>query len=129
MHDLIIIGGGPAALSAAVYALGKQLNVLVIYEDLGGKAGTQQHLRGPSGVGAVAGADGGAGLPGRAGRFRPGDTAGPLPPSAAQCRGACRLSGESRAGTVQRRVLGRRTRRRASLAAGGGGFYRSGVSS
>jgi thioredoxin reductase len=28
MHDLIIIGGGPAALSAAVYALGKQLDVM-----------------------------------------------------------------------------------------------------
>ncbi len=24
MYDLIIIGGGPAALSAAIYALGKQ---------------------------------------------------------------------------------------------------------
>ncbi len=53
MHDLIIIGGGPAALSAAVYALGKHLNVLVIYENLGGKAGTQQHLRGQSGAGAT----------------------------------------------------------------------------
>lgn len=37
--------------------MGKQLNVLVIYEDLGGKAGTQQHLRVPSGVGAVPGAE------------------------------------------------------------------------
>ena len=53
MQDLIIIGGGPAALSAAVYALGKQLNVLVIYEKLGGKAGTQQHLRGQSGAAAT----------------------------------------------------------------------------
>jgi thioredoxin reductase len=50
MHDLIIIGGGPAALSAAVYALGKHLDTLVIYEKLGGKAGTQQHLRGQSGA-------------------------------------------------------------------------------
>ncbi|HEX9438958.1 MAG TPA: NAD(P)/FAD-dependent oxidoreductase, partial [Roseiflexaceae bacterium] len=57
MYDLIIIGGGAAALSAAVYALGKQLNVLVIYENLGGKAGTRQHLRGQVGEEYVAGAD------------------------------------------------------------------------
>jgi thioredoxin reductase (NADPH) len=57
MHELIIIGGGPAALSAAVYALGKQLDVLVIYDDLGGKAGTHQHLRGHAGTGVVAGAE------------------------------------------------------------------------
>jgi thioredoxin reductase (NADPH) len=53
MQDLIIIGGGPAALSATVYALGKQLNTLMIYEKLGGKAGTEQHLRGQSGAGAT----------------------------------------------------------------------------
>lgn len=57
MHDLIIIGGGPAALSAAVYALGKQLDVLVIYEKLGGKAGTQQHLRGQAGTGVAPGVE------------------------------------------------------------------------
>jgi len=56
MHDLIIIGGGPAALSAAVYALGKHLDVLVFYENLGGKAGTQQHLHRQSGTGAAPGA-------------------------------------------------------------------------
>jgi thioredoxin reductase len=46
MHDLIIIGGGAAGLSAAMYALGKQLDFLVIYEDIGGKAGTRQYLSG-----------------------------------------------------------------------------------
>ncbi len=46
MHDLIIIGGGAAGLSAAMYALGKQLDFLAIYEDIGGKAGTRQHLLG-----------------------------------------------------------------------------------
>jgi thioredoxin reductase len=46
MHDLIIIGGGAAGLSAAMYALGKQLDFLVIYEDIGGKAGTRQYLYG-----------------------------------------------------------------------------------
>jgi thioredoxin reductase (NADPH) len=43
MRDLIIIGGGAAGLSAATYALGKQLDFLLIYETLG-KAGTTQHL-------------------------------------------------------------------------------------
>ena len=46
MYDLIIIGGGAAGLSAAIYALGKQLDFLVICEDIGGKAGTRQHLFG-----------------------------------------------------------------------------------
>lgn len=45
MHDLIIIGGGAAALAATSSALGKHLNVLVIYEQLGGKTGQRLTLR------------------------------------------------------------------------------------
>lgn len=37
MLDLIIIGGGPAGLTAAVYALNKRLETVLISEDLGGK--------------------------------------------------------------------------------------------
>lgn len=37
MHDLIIVGGGAAGLAAAAYALDKQLDVMVVYESLGGK--------------------------------------------------------------------------------------------
>jgi len=37
MYDLIIVGGGPAGLTAAVYAIRKRLNVLVLSKDLGGK--------------------------------------------------------------------------------------------
>jgi thioredoxin reductase len=43
MYDLIVIGGGPAGLTAAIYALRKRLNVLVVAEDLGGK--TNFHMR------------------------------------------------------------------------------------
>ncbi len=38
MHDVIIIGAGPAGLAAAAYCLRKRLDILVIAPDLGGKA-------------------------------------------------------------------------------------------
>jgi thioredoxin reductase len=37
MYDLIIVGGGPAGLTAAIYAIRKRLNVLLVSRDLGGK--------------------------------------------------------------------------------------------
>ena len=45
MYDLIIVGGGPAGLTAAIYAIRKRLNVLLISEDLGGK--TNFHMTVP----------------------------------------------------------------------------------
>jgi thioredoxin reductase len=44
MYDMIILGGGAAGLAAA-YAHNKQRAVLLIAEEVGGKAGTQQHLQ------------------------------------------------------------------------------------
>jgi thioredoxin reductase len=44
MYDLIILGGGPAGLTAAVYALHKRLNVLLITRDLGGKTNFRLQL-------------------------------------------------------------------------------------
>ena len=38
MYDLIIIGGGPAGLTAGVYALQKRMETLIIAQELGGKA-------------------------------------------------------------------------------------------
>jgi thioredoxin reductase (NADPH) len=57
MRDVIIIGGGAAGCAAAVYALDKQLDVLLICEEVGGKAGTQQHLGGQAGEEYLAGAE------------------------------------------------------------------------
>ncbi len=45
MHDLIILGGGPAGLTAAMYAVQKRLDALLITRDLGGK--TNYHLQLP----------------------------------------------------------------------------------
>lgn len=37
MYDLIIIGGGPAALSAGIYAARKKINILLLTESFGGQ--------------------------------------------------------------------------------------------
>ena len=38
MHDLIIIGAGPAGITASVYSARKKLDILVISKDIGGQA-------------------------------------------------------------------------------------------
>lgn len=45
MYDTIIIGGGPAGLTAAIYALRKRINVLMISGDLGGKTNHKLELK------------------------------------------------------------------------------------
>ncbi|MCS6840093.1 MAG: NAD(P)/FAD-dependent oxidoreductase [Roseiflexus sp.] len=55
MRELIIIGGGAAGLAAGMYALGKQLDFVLIYESLGGKAGWRQNLIGQEEVEYLAG--------------------------------------------------------------------------
>jgi alkyl hydroperoxide reductase subunit F len=37
MYDLIVVGGGPAGLTATIYAIRKRINVLMVSRDLGGK--------------------------------------------------------------------------------------------
>ena len=44
MYDLIILGGGPAGLTAAIYALRKRIDVLLITKDLGGKTNFRLQL-------------------------------------------------------------------------------------
>lgn len=46
MHDLIVIGGGPAGLVATVYAVRQRLNVLLISEKLGGKTEVRSEFPG-----------------------------------------------------------------------------------
>ena len=57
MYDIIILGGGAAGLAAAAYAQSKQRAVLLIAEELGGKAGTQQQLHDQVGEEALLGAE------------------------------------------------------------------------
>ena len=45
MHDLVVIGGGPAGCTAAVYSLRRGVDVLLLSPDLGGKARFRLHLR------------------------------------------------------------------------------------
>lgn len=48
MYELIIIGGGPAGMTAAVYAARKRINVLLVSKDLGGQplatAGVENYM-------------------------------------------------------------------------------------
>jgi thioredoxin reductase len=44
MRDLIVIGGGPAGLTATMYAVQKGLNVLLVSRDLGGKTNYRLQL-------------------------------------------------------------------------------------
>mgnify|MGYP001571697126 CR=1 FL=1 len=57
MNDLIIIGGGPAGASAAVYAARKQLQTLLILEDWGGQSAISSEIQNWIGTPAISGAD------------------------------------------------------------------------
>jgi alkyl hydroperoxide reductase subunit F len=46
MYDLIVVGGGPAGLTATIYAIRKRINVLMVSKDLGGKTNYRLSLPG-----------------------------------------------------------------------------------
>lgn len=57
MYDLIIIGGGPAGLTAAIYAIRKRLDVLLVSEDLGGKTNYRMDIRDAEGHQLIRGSE------------------------------------------------------------------------
>jgi alkyl hydroperoxide reductase subunit F len=57
MYDLIIVGAGPAGITAAVYAARKRLNVLVITKDIGGQAALSGDIENYTGYQFITGPD------------------------------------------------------------------------
>ncbi|MEM8530980.1 MAG: NAD(P)/FAD-dependent oxidoreductase [Chloroflexota bacterium] len=57
MHDLIIVGGGASGFAAGVFALSKELDFRIIYENRGGKSNWRQSLTNQKEQGFLAGAE------------------------------------------------------------------------
>ncbi len=57
MHDLIIIGGGPAGISAGVYASRKQLKTLLVTKEWGGQSTVSEDIQNWIGTPHISGAD------------------------------------------------------------------------
>lgn len=57
MFDLIIIGGGPAGLSAAIYAVRKNLTVLVLAKEIGGQAAISGRIENYLGFTVISGVE------------------------------------------------------------------------
>jgi len=57
MYDLIIIGAGPAGITAAVYAARKRMSLLVITEDVGGQAALSGQIENYTGYQFISGPD------------------------------------------------------------------------
>lgn len=57
MNDLIIVGGGPAGVSAAVYAARKRLKTILITDDWGGQSTVSPEIQNWIGEMSISGAD------------------------------------------------------------------------
>lgn len=55
MYDLIIIGAGPAGITAAVYAARKRMNLLVVTRDIGGQAAWSGNIENYTGYQLITG--------------------------------------------------------------------------
>jgi thioredoxin reductase (NADPH) len=53
MRDVIIVGGGAAAWSAALYAVRRAMDTLVITKDIGGQAMLTQHIENYPGINSI----------------------------------------------------------------------------
>ncbi|MFO0955165.1 MAG: FAD-dependent oxidoreductase [Candidatus Saccharibacteria bacterium] len=56
-HDVIIIGGGPAGMTAAIYCARKKLKVLLLTKDLGGQAAWSSDVENYLGFSMISGTD------------------------------------------------------------------------
>ncbi len=57
MHDLIIIGGGPAGIAAAVYAARKHLKTVLVTEEIGGQSSVSEGIENWIGTPKISGAN------------------------------------------------------------------------
>ncbi len=57
MYDLIIVGAGPAGITAGIYAIRKRLNLLVISEDIGGQTAWSGDIENYTGYQFITGID------------------------------------------------------------------------
>lgn len=57
MYDLIIIGGGPAGITAGVYAARKRLKTLILTQDIGGQMAWSSDVENYPGFSMISGAD------------------------------------------------------------------------
>ena len=69
MYDVIIIGGGPAGLSAGLYASRRALNTLVISRDIGGQIAKTPDIENYPGIDKISGIELATRLKGQAERF------------------------------------------------------------
>ncbi len=57
VYDVVIVGAGPAGLSAAMYASRKNLSVLIVSMDIGGQMGTTAEIENYPGIATISGPD------------------------------------------------------------------------
>lgn len=57
MYDIIVIGAGPAGITAAIYAIRKRMNLLVISRDIGGQTAWSGNIENYTGYQFVTGPD------------------------------------------------------------------------
>lgn len=57
VYDLIIIGGGPAGISAGIYAVRKKLNTLLVTKEFGGQMSKAHEIENYPGITSITGTD------------------------------------------------------------------------